>query len=186
MSVTTAFPGASPEDVEKSVTNKIENELLNVNGIERLTSSSREGLSSIIVTIAQDVNDVVTVKNDIRNAVNRVGGLPEEVTELPRVVDFNIMEIPIIDINVDGSMIDYEYAKQIVDGLEKALSMVKGVSRVNKNGYLESEIQIKVNFEKLTQYNLSIDQVRSAISSRNARFTLGDNNQENDLSLIHI
>ena len=186
MSVTTAFPGASPEDVEKSVTNKIENELLNVNGIERLTSSSREGLSSIIVTIAQDVNDVVTVKNDIRNAVNRVGGLPEEVTELPKVVDFNIMEIPIIDINVDGSMIDYEYAKQIVDGLEKALSMVKGVSRVNKNGYLKSEIQIKVNFEKLTQYNLSIDQVRSAISSRNARFTLGDNNQENDKKNIVI
>ena len=51
LSVTTAYPGASPEDVEKKVTNIIEDELLGVSGIKEITSSSREGLSSIIVTL---------------------------------------------------------------------------------------------------------------------------------------
>ena len=186
MSVTTAFPGASPEDVEKKVTNIIENELLNVGGIGRITSTSREGLSSIVVQIDQNANDVLTVKNDIRNAVNRVGGLPEEVSDLPRVVDFNIMEIPVVDINIDGSMIDNQVAKQIADDLERALLAVDGVSRVNKNGYLDSEIQVRINPEKLGQYNISIDQIRSSISTRNARFTVGDNNRDNNKKNIVI
>ncbi|SVB38858.1 uncharacterized protein METZ01_LOCUS191712, partial [marine metagenome] len=177
LAVTTAYPGASPEDVEQSVTKVIEIELLNVSGIKDITSTSREGLSSIIVTLESNVKDVVTVKNDIRNAVNRVGNLPEEVTDLPSVLDFNIMEIPIININIDGAGFDYTEARQITDDMEKALSMVKGVSRINKNGYLESEIQIKVDPDKLSKYNISINEVIAAISSRNARFTLGDNNQ---------
>ena len=177
LAVTTAYPGASPEDVEQSVTKVIESELLNVGGIKNITSTSREGLSSIIVTLESNVKDVVTVKNDIRNAVNRVGNLPEEVVDLPSVLDFNIMEIPIININIDGSGFDYAEARQITDDMEKALSMVKGVSRINKNGYLESEIQIKVDPDKLSKYNISINEVIAVISSRNARFTLGDNNQ---------
>ena len=177
LAVTTAYPGASPEDVEQGVTKVIERELLNVGGIKNITSTSREGLSSIIVTLESNVKDVVTVKNDIRNAVNRVGNLPEEVVDLPSVLDFNIMEIPIININIDGSGFDYAEARQITDDMEKALSMVKGVSRINKNGYLESEIQIKVDPDKLSKYNISINEVIAVISSRNARFTLGDNNQ---------
>ena len=55
MAVTTAYPGASPEDVEKSVTNVIENELLSVGGIKEITSTSREGISSIIVTLEADL-----------------------------------------------------------------------------------------------------------------------------------
>ena len=159
------------------MTKVIESELLNVGGIKNITSTSREGLSSIIVTLESNVKDVVTVKNDIRNAVNRVGNLPEEVVDLPSVLDFNIMEIPIININIDGAGFDYAEARQITDDMEKALSMVKGVSRINKNGYLESEIQIKVDPDKLSKYNISINEVIAVISSRNARFTLGDNNQ---------
>ncbi len=124
-----------------------------------------------------DLKDVVTTKNDIRNAVNRVESLPEEVTGLPYVLDFNIMQIPILNINIDGAGFDYAEARQITDDMEKALSMVNGVSKINKNGYLESEIQIKVDPDKLSKYNISINEVISAISSRNARFTLGDNNQ---------
>ncbi|HJP12436.1 MAG TPA: efflux RND transporter permease subunit [Gammaproteobacteria bacterium] len=177
LAVTTAYPGASPEDVEQGVTKVIENELINVNGIKNFTSTSREGLSSIIVMLEADLKDVVTTKNDIRNAVNRVESLPEEVTGLPYVLDFNIMQIPILNINIDGAGFDYAEARQITDDMEKALSMVNGVSKINKNGYLESEIQIKVDPDKLSKYNISINEVISAISSRNARFTLGDNNQ---------
>ena len=178
LSVTTAYPGASPEDVEKAVTNVIEKELSSVGGIKEISSTSREGLSSIIVTLEADLKDVQTVKNDVRNAVNQVKSFPEEVTDLPQVVDFNVSEFPIITINIDGSLIDYDQSRQITDDLETALLKVKGVSAIDKSGYLDSEIQIKVNPDKLDKYNMSINEVISAISSRNARFTVGDNNQQ--------
>ena len=178
LSVTTAYPGASPEDVEKSVTNVIEKELLNVGGIKKITSTSREGISSIVVTLEADLKDVTTVKNDVRNAVNRVKSFPEEVSDLPQVVDFNVTEFPILSINIDGSKFDYAQSRQITDDLEEALLKVKGVSKITKNGYLESEIQIKVDPIKLDKYNMSINEVISAISNRNVRFTVGDNNQQ--------
>ena len=178
LAVTTAYPGASPEDVEKSVTNVIEKELLSVSGIKEITSTSREGISSIIVTLEADLKDVTTVKNDVRNAVNRVKSFPEEVADLPQVLDFNITEFPIITINIDGANSDYALARQITDDLETALLKIKGVASIDKNGYLKSEIQIKVDPIKLDKYNISINEVISAISTRNARFTVGGNNQE--------
>ena len=178
LAVTTAYPGASPEDVEKSVTNVIENELLSVSGIKEITSTSREGISSIIVTLEADLKDVTTAKNDVRNAVNRVKSFPEEVTDLPQVLDFNVTEFPIITINIDGKNGNYNQARRITDDLETALLKVKGVASIEKNGYLESEIQIKVDPIKLDKYNISVNEVISAISTRNARFTVGGNNQE--------
>ena len=178
LSVTTAYPGASPEDVEKSVTNVIEEELLSVSGIKEITSSSREGISSIIVTLEADLKDVTTTKNDVRNAVNRVKSFPEEVTDLPQVIDFNVTEFPVITLNIDSTSGDFNQARQITDELQVAISRIKGVASVDNPSYLNSEIQIKVNPDKLDKYKMSINEVISAISSRNARFTVGGNNQE--------
>ena len=178
LSVTTAYPGASPEDVEKSITNVIEEELLSVSGIKEITSSSREGISSIIVTLEADLKDVTTTKNDVRNAVNRVKAFPEEVTDLPQVVDFNVTEFPVVTINIESTSGNFNQARQITDELEVAISRIKGVASVDNPSYLDSEIQIKVNPDKLVKYEMSINEVISAISSRNARFTVGDNNQE--------
>ena len=178
LSVTTAYPGASPEDVEKAVTNVIEDELLGVSGIKEVTSTSREGISSIIVTLEADLKDVTTVKNDVRNAVSRVKAFPEEVTDLPVVVDFNVSDFPVITVNIDSTSGNFDQARQVTDELQVALSRIKGVAAVDNPSYLESEIQIKVNPLKLDKYNMSINEVISAISSRNARFTVGGNNQE--------
>ncbi|MGB1804586.1 MAG: efflux RND transporter permease subunit [Candidatus Pseudothioglobus sp.] len=178
LSVTTAYPGASPEDVEKSVTNVIEEELLSVSGIKEITSSSREGISSIIVTLEADLKDVTTTKNDVRNAVNRVKSFPEEVTDLPQVIDFNVTEFPVITLNIDSTSGNFNQARQITDELQVAISRIKGVASVDNPSYLNSEIQIKVNPDKLDKYKMSINEVISAISSRNARFTVGGNNQE--------
>ncbi len=178
LSVTTTYPGASPEDVEKSVTNIIEEELLSVSGIKEITSTSREGISSIIITLEADLKDVTTVKNDVRNAVNRVKSFPEEVTDLPRVIDFNVTEFPVITINIDSTSGNFNQARQITDELQVAISRIKGVAQVDNPSYLDSEIQIKVNPNKLDKYSMSINEVISAISSRNARFTVGGNNQE--------
>ena len=100
MSISTAYPGASPEDVEQNVTNLIEDELSNISGIEKFVSVSREGRSSITVTLSQDVSDIDTLKQDIRNAVNRIKSLPAEVTNLPNVRDQKTSRKSIIKISI--------------------------------------------------------------------------------------
>ena len=94
------------------------------------------------------------------------------------MVDFNVTEFPVVTINIDSTSGNFNQARQITDELEVAISRIKGVASVDNPSYLDSEIQIKVNPDKLNKYEMSINEVISAISSRNARFTVGDNNQE--------
>ena len=81
MTITTRYPGASPEDVELNVTNKIEEELKAVDGIEKFTSFSMENISVIRVWIDRDARDTKKIKTDVRDAVARVSELPAEVDE---------------------------------------------------------------------------------------------------------
>ena len=92
--ITTTYPGASPEDVELNVTNKLEDELKNITGIKRITSTSMENISVIDVMIDPNVKDDDKVKSDIREAVGRVTDFPEEVTESPSVTEITTAIFP--------------------------------------------------------------------------------------------
>ena len=81
MTVTTRYPGASPEDVELNVTNEIEKELEEVDGIEKYTSFSMENISIVHIWIDREMRDKNKVKTDVRDAVSRVSELPVEVDE---------------------------------------------------------------------------------------------------------
>ena len=76
MTITTRYPGASPQDVELNVTNKIEEELKEVDGIDKYTSFSMENISIIRIWIDRDIQNTQKVKTDIRDAVSRVSELP--------------------------------------------------------------------------------------------------------------
>ncbi|MBT4123642.1 MAG: efflux RND transporter permease subunit, partial [Candidatus Ruthia sp.] len=149
MSISTAYPGASPEDVEQNVTNLIEDELSNISGIDKFVSVSREGRSSITVTLSQDVSDIDTLKQDIRNAVNRIKSLPAEVVSLPSVRDQKTSRKSVIKISIGAEGLSYAELRKITDNIADSLELVDGVSEVVKDGYLDREIQIRINPEKL-------------------------------------
>jgi multidrug efflux pump subunit AcrB len=65
VTIVTTYPGASPEDVEQNVTNPIEDELRSITGIDNFSSLSREGVSSILVTLSQDTSDISALKQEI-------------------------------------------------------------------------------------------------------------------------
>jgi len=92
LTISTSYPNASPQDVEKNITNVIEATIKNISGIEKITSTSREGVSSISVNISADVPDVSAVKAEITEAVNSIRNLPAEIPDDPRVFDRKITE----------------------------------------------------------------------------------------------
>lgn len=173
MTVTTRYPGASPEDVELNVTNEIEEELKEVDGIDRYTSFSMENISIVRIWIDREMHDKNKVKTDIRDAVSRVSGLPIEVDEDPVVEEITTSaSIPVIEIGLTGD-VPYSLLREVARRAEKALLAVPGVRSVNKYGYLDREIKVEISNDALERYGVAAHEIVSAIGNRNIRATGG-------------
>jgi len=166
VSISTFYPGAAPEEVEKLVTIPIEKELKGVDGIEEMTSSSSVNVSSIKIEISQDVKDKDKVVDDIRDAVDRVRNLPREVEDDPVVTEAGSGEIPVIQIALSGDLSETEL-QDVADALEDVLEDVPGVSSVTKVGYRDKEVWVEVDPEKLQEIHLSLEEVIDALAKKN-------------------
>jgi len=129
--ITTIYPGASPQDVEVNVTSKIEDELKEIEGIDKMTSLSMENLSKIHIKLDQNDDDPETIKRNIRNAVNRVNDLPTEVDEDPNIYEIKTSAIPIIEVGLTGDL-PYKELRQHARRLEKKLLDLPNIARVRK------------------------------------------------------
>jgi len=172
MEIATYYLGASPEDVELNVTNKIEAELKSVTGIERMTSTSIENLSVVYVTIDPDVSDQEKIKNEIREAVARVSGLPPEVTESPIIHEQKTALMPIIEVGVTGEM-PYAELREYARLFEKKLKDIPGIARIRRYGWRAREIRVEVSPDKMMKYQLPMREIIAAIQARNIRASGG-------------
>lgn len=173
MTITTRYPGASPQDVELNVTNRIEEELKEVDGIEKLTSFSMENISIIHVRLDPDIKDKKKVKTDVRDAVSRTADLPPEVDEAPLVEELTTATgIPVIEIGITGQ-VGYGTLREIAQEAERELLNLPGVASLTKYGYLDREIKIEVGQSALERYGVSTREIAEAIRTRNIRATGG-------------
>lgn len=173
MSIITSYPGASPEDVELNVTNKIEEELKSVTGIDYTTSFSMENVSVIQVTIDIDAPDQDDIKQDVRDAVARVTDFPVEVTESPTIVEWNTATMQEkIEVGLSGD-IPYADLREHARLLEKKLKNIGGVDHLDKYGYLAKEIKVEVKSDAVEKYQVSMKEIMGAIRARNIRGTSG-------------
>jgi len=173
MTVTTRYPGASPEDVELNVTNEIEEELKEVDGIDRYTSFSMENISIIHIWIDREMDDRRKVKTDIRDAVSRVSDLPVEVDEDPVIEELTTSTaIPVIEVGLTGD-VPYTLLRSVARRAEKALQAVPGVRSVTKYGYLDREIKVEIAQNALERFQISSHEIVNAIQNRNIRATGG-------------
>lgn len=170
--ITTRYPGASPEDVELNVTNKLEDQLTNVDGLDVMSSNSLENISVIDIRIDPDEKDKEKVKRDIRDAINRVTDLPPEVTEAPYVFEVKAENFEVLWVGIGGD-IPYPELRELAKYFEKKLENVDGVSRVEKTGFLDREIKVEVSKKASEEYQIPLSEFVAAIQSRNIRATGG-------------
>lgn len=170
--ITTTYPGASPEDVELAVTNEIEEEIREVNGIKEYKSWSAENVSVIHIVVDPNVDDDDQVVRDIREAVSRVTDLPQEVTESPLVTELSTSSFPMIEVGLAGDL-PYPELREIARRFEKKLENIEGVARVERFGYRAREVQIQLLPDKLDEDEVSLGEVIRAIQGRNIRSTGG-------------
>ncbi len=173
MVITTRYPGASPRDVELNVTNKIEEELKEVDGLKRVTSFSMENISVINVEIDLDTKDKDKAKTDVRDAVSRTTDLPSEVDGQPAVMEITTATgIPIIEVGLSGD-IPYAELRDYARRAEKVLEDIPGVARLKRYGYLDREIQIELVQDAMEKWQIPGAQVIDAIGKRNIRSSGG-------------
>ena len=172
MIIITVFPGASPQDVELNVTNKIERELKTVSGIKWFNSVSMENRSEIFIFIDDDVKDQEGVKDEIRRAVDQVTDLPPEVEQRPKVIGLDSSVFPVIEVGLGGE-IEYKKLRVLAKNLKRKLENIPGVSRLDPFSYRAREIKVEVSPEKIEDYNISLEQIYGAIQNRNIRASGG-------------
>ncbi|NQU76634.1 MAG: efflux RND transporter permease subunit [Planctomycetes bacterium] len=169
--VTTTYEGVSPEDVESSVTMKIEQKLAGLKGLKELRSTSREGMSQIVLEFYPDVviDDALQY---VRDKVDQAKpDLPDDAEE-PKLSEINIAEFPIMMIGVSGPISPVRL-KQIAEGLEDRIEQVSGVLECDVLGALEREIRIEFDADRLAAYRISIPELIGLIPGENVNISAG-------------
>lgn len=172
VNITTVWPGANPEDVEQLITNKIEQEIKNVENIKEYASQSLSGLS--IINIEFDLqSDQTENLQQIRDKVNIAERkLPASLPDQPNVQKISFSDFPILALNVSGDF-SWSELKRFSKILEEELSNIPKVKRVTTTGAPESEVHIYLNPILLEQKSISISEVLSALRSADQSLPLG-------------
>ncbi|HVZ76103.1 MAG TPA: efflux RND transporter permease subunit [Candidatus Paceibacterota bacterium] len=169
--VTTVLPGASAADVERLVTDKMEEHLANIENLDTLTSTSRDGISSVVVQFLASADldkSIATLKDDVDKAKP---DLPAEAQD-PIVSDVNFVDQPVLIISVSADQ-PFAQLAELGDTVKDELQTVPGVSRVDVSGVRNREIDIVVRKAALAQYGLSLPQITSAIAAANSSLPVG-------------
>lgn len=170
ININVTYPGASPQEVEEGIVLKIEDNLKGLDGVERVTSTSRENSGNINVEIEKG-KDIDFMLLEIKNAVDRVPSFPSGMEPLVVAKQESIRQT--ISFAISGENIDLATLKQIGRQVENDLRAIDGISQINVSGYPAEEIEISVNENSLLAYDLSFAEVSQAVSRSNILTTGG-------------
>ncbi len=172
VAVITRLPGAAPEEVETEVTDKIEESVNTIAGIDDLQSVSSEGISQVFVTFVLEKN-VDVAAQEVRDKVNRV------IADLPRDIDQPIVEkidpdaTPVLSIALSGKRTLRETTEYADKVLRRQIESVSGVGQVTILGGRQRRINVRLDTERLKAYGLSAVDVRRALQTQNVKIPGG-------------
>ncbi|MBI4369734.1 MAG: efflux RND transporter permease subunit [Elusimicrobia bacterium] len=171
VSITTLYPGASPEEVERLVTKPVEERLKKVNNIDRVESYSIEGRSMIVIRLqdglaARHISRAVT---DIQQAIAQVKDLPDESTE--PIVEEMTSDRPLITLSVAGGG---DFARDaFAERLKDQIESLAGVSGIDLEGDRPKEIWVETDPHQLMRYKLTVGEIAQTLNAENINLSAG-------------
>jgi len=171
ISINITYPGASPQEVEEGIVLKIEDNLKGLEGVDRVTSTSRENSGNINVEIEKG-RDVDFMLLQVKNAVDRVPTFPSGME--PLIVSKLEAVRQTISFAISGKDIPLATLKQIGRQIENDIRAIDGISQIEMGGYPQEEIEIAVDENNLQAYGMSFSEVAEAVSNANILVTGGN------------
>ena len=167
--ISVSYPGASPQEVEEGVVKPIEEKVAGLAGIERITSTSKEGSGTILIEVIRgwDTNELL---QDVKSAVDRITNLPEEA-ERP-VVEKVIRRYPVVSIAVYGSAPE-KTLKKVGERLKDELEELPDITEVRLYAVRPEEIHIEVPKRRLERYHLTLTKLAHIISQESFDLAAG-------------
>lgn len=185
ITVSTVYPGASPSEVENTVTKKVEDAIASLENIKKIDSKSYESLSVVSITLTSEANVDVSM-NDAQRKINAIiSNLPDDA-KTPGLNKFSLSDMPIITLGAYGKMDEAAFYDLIDKKVTPVLSRVQGVAQVNIIGGQEREIQVNLDATKMQGYGLSIPQVQQTILASNLDFPTGNIQTREQKILIRL
>ncbi|MGE9516538.1 MAG: efflux RND transporter permease subunit [Solitalea-like symbiont of Tyrophagus putrescentiae] len=170
--VATVYEGVSPENIENLITKQIEKQVRSIAGVKKITSSSVQSFSSIIVEFNTNIV-LATALNNVRTAVDRARmDLPTDLKQEPQVIEIDVSQIPIMNINLSGDL-DLSTLKKYADNLKDSIENFSEITRVDIIGALDREIQVNVDMYKMMSSQITFDDIIGAIARENINITGG-------------
>ncbi len=167
VAVTTRLPGAAPEQVESEVTDKIEEAVNTISGIDQLSSNSAEGISQVIVQFRLEKNADVAAQ-EVRDRINRILPLlPRTITQ-PTIEKQDPDAAPILTIAVTAKKPIRDVTEYTDKVLRRRLESTDGVGQVLVLGGRKRQINVWVDADRLHAYNLTVNDVSRALQAQNA------------------
>jgi HAE1 family hydrophobic/amphiphilic exporter-1 len=170
--VTTRLPGAAPEEVETEITDKIEEAVNTISGIDELRSNSSEGVSQVIVAFLLE-KDADIAAQEVRDRVNRVLPLLPRTIDQPTVEKFDPDSAPVLTLAVSAKKPVRDITEYADKTLRRQLESVSGVGQVVVVGGQPRQINISLDTARLRAYNLTVTDVSRALQSQNAEIPGG-------------
>jgi len=175
VAVMTANPGVGPEEMESQVSKPIEDTLSTINGIDKITSTSSEGISMVLAAFVIE-KDPQIAATEVREKVAAIRNtLPREVIE-PVINKFDPSASPIVSFAVlskSGRMSLPQVRQFLDDTIKVQIQQVDGVGAVDLLGGLEREIQVEVDLDRMNAQGISVNQVTQAIRGENLNLPAG-------------
>ena len=183
--VSTVYPGASPNEVENSVTKPMEDALSGLEKVERIISASYEGVSVISIEFNKSA-DVESSLQEAQRRVNQISLTLPKGIRTPVFQKISLAETPVLQIGATSKLPSREFYQLIKDQIQPALARVEGVGLINLTGGEEREIKINLDASKLEAYNLSIAAIAYAVNSSNLDFPTGKIQGENRQFVVRV
>ncbi|MVT07011.1 efflux RND transporter permease subunit [Chitinophaga tropicalis] len=172
VTIATVYPGASPKEVESTITKKIEDAVASMEKIKKIMSKSSESLSTVTVELNNDANVDIAMQDAQRKVNAILSDLPSDA-KAPSLTKFSLSDLPIMTLSVTANMESKLFYDLVDKKLQPLLSRLPGVAQISLIGGQEREIQVNIDPNKLEAYKLSINQVRQTVTNANMDFPTG-------------
>lgn len=176
------YPGASPEEIEKGVIQKIEDNLKGVQGIEKFESTSKENSGAVNIDVLIDY-DTDEVLQDVKNAVDRINSFPIGL-EPPVVAKRPQIEFA-FSFAIYGD-VDIRTLKLAAQEIEDDLREIPEISQVQLSGFPNEEIVLYLNEENMRRYNLTFNMIVQALRTANIDLSAGSIKTDSEEILIRL
>ena len=166
ITVTVLNPGASPQEIETEITDKVEGAVNTISGIDELRSTSVEGVSQVFITFLLEKNPD-TAAAEVRNKVDLIVNDLPVTAEQPIVQKLDTDAAPVVRIAVSAPRSPREVTDIADKKIKQQIESINGVGQVQIIGGRQREIQIWVDPDKLRAFNVTVAQVADAVRAQN-------------------